>query len=114
MSQKVFPFEIEIIRRKAFIKGSYSENSNQYQGFEILAINNVLVSDILNKMIQHISGERTEFRTNFAVMKIVEYIEVFYEWFGFFDVVLKNPRTNEIVTKEIEPAFPHIVTRYYC
>lgn len=98
---KAFPFDVIIQDGKVLIDNAYNKADSAFIGYEILSVNNKDISSILKDILQCISAEKKAFKYQIAARMFRETLFLFYGWQDTFDLKLKNPETEEIVTAEI-------------
>jgi len=75
---KYIPFSIIIKDSSIFIHDIYSNDTNIKPGQRVISINGVRSSEIIKKLIQYESGERTEYRLHYAGKRFIWNFSLFY------------------------------------
>ena len=57
LSFTLFPLNVHIDKKTAYISGNYSKNDSIIRGMELLSINNVPIEDVIAKIYTYFSGE---------------------------------------------------------
>ncbi|HFB65407.1 MAG TPA: hypothetical protein ENJ60_07685 [Aeromonadales bacterium] len=92
--QKGFPFEVSILNGHIYIRKNLSNINEIVVGAEILEINNIKASDLLNTMKKYFSGTRESQNLYYLQNNFQRALALVYGY-DDFTVVLRNPSEND-------------------
>ena len=101
----LLPLRLITIEKRIFVKTNFSDESNEFIGFEIIRINDIPIEDIMKKIIPYVSldGFNEDAKFKAAVEDDLAY---YYNYaFGqseYFEVGLRNPRDQKEVNERIK------------
>lgn len=93
----VFPLEIALENGRTFIRKNYSQNKELKAGLEIVAINDIAIQKIIDKIHPQLSAETTYFKN--AKLEFWSFPRLYWQIFGQHDSFKVTIKNGEIETE---------------